>query len=104
MERRSTTEQVWPVESEVKRGIVFYNVPLSDIKEGLKFNCELEPFNARDENSIVLKCSPTATLGTENFYREIFTYATQAIRDIVEGLGLGNRWNKIRVQGFFAIS
>ena len=33
------------------RGSIFYNVPL---KEGLKFQCELEPFNARDENSIVL--------------------------------------------------
>ena len=33
---------------------IFYNVPLSEIKEGLKFRCELEPFNARDENSIVL--------------------------------------------------
>ena len=30
-----------------------YNVPLSEIKEGLKFRCELEPFNAREENSIV---------------------------------------------------
>ena len=30
-----------------------YNVPLSEIKEGL-FCCELEPFNAREENSIVL--------------------------------------------------
>ena len=35
--------------------------------------------------------------------REIFAYATQAIKDIVEGLGLGNRWIKIPVQGFIAI-
>ena len=41
------------------RGSIFYNVPLSEIKELLKFHCELEPFNARDENSIVLM---TATL------------------------------------------
>ena len=36
------------------RGSIWYNVPLSEIKEGLKFHMELEPFNARDENSIVL--------------------------------------------------
>ena len=36
------------------RGSIFYNVPLSEIKEGLKYRCELEPFNAREENSIVL--------------------------------------------------
>ena len=36
------------------RGSIFYNVPLSEIKEGLNFRCELEPFNTRDENSIVL--------------------------------------------------
>ena len=35
-------------------GSIFYNVPFSEIKEGLKFRCELEPFNAIDENSIVL--------------------------------------------------
>ena len=37
--------------SRPARGSIFYNVPL---KEGLKFDYELEPFNARDENSIVL--------------------------------------------------
>ena len=37
--------------SRPARGSTFYNVPL---KEGLKFDYELEPFNARDENSIVL--------------------------------------------------
>ena len=36
--------------SRPARGSIFYNVPL---KEG-KFDYELEPFNARDENSIVL--------------------------------------------------
>ena len=40
--------------SRQARGSIFYNVPLSETKEGLKFCCELEPFNARDENSIVL--------------------------------------------------
>ena len=37
--------------SRPARGSIFCNVPL---KEGLKFHYELEPFNARDENSIVL--------------------------------------------------
>ena len=36
------------------RGSIFYNVPPCEIKEGLKFRCDLEPFNAREENSIVL--------------------------------------------------
>ena len=40
--------------SRQARGSIFYNVPLSEIKEGLEFRCELEPFNARDENSFVL--------------------------------------------------
>ena len=38
------------------QGSIFYNVPLSEIKEGLKFRCEVEPFNAREENSIVVTC------------------------------------------------
>ena len=37
--------------SRPAQGSIFYNIPL---KEGLKFHYELEPFNARDENSIVL--------------------------------------------------
>ena len=40
--------------SRQARGSIFYNVPLSEIKEGLKFHYELEPFIARDEISIVL--------------------------------------------------
>ena len=36
--------------SRPARGSIFYNVPL---KEGLKFHYELEPFNARDENSLM---------------------------------------------------
>ena len=40
--------------SRQARGSIFYNGPLSEIKEGLKFYCELESFNAREENSIVL--------------------------------------------------
>ena len=40
--------------SRQARGSIFYNILFSEIKEGLKFHCELEPFNARGENSIVL--------------------------------------------------
>ena len=41
------------------RGIKFYDVPLGDVKEELRFRCELEPFNARDIISICLKCPGT---------------------------------------------
>ena len=33
------------------RVIRFYDVPLGDVKEELRFRCELEPFNARDEEA-----------------------------------------------------
>ena len=49
--------------SSQARVIMFYDVPLSDIREDLKFCCELEPLNARDKDSVILKCSVTATLG-----------------------------------------
>ena len=42
------------------RGIKFYDVPLGDVKEGLRFRCELEPFNARNVISICLKCPRTS--------------------------------------------
>ena len=45
------------------RGIHLYDVPLGDVKEKLRFRCELEPFNTRDANSICLKCCPTCILG-----------------------------------------
>ncbi len=45
------------------RGIKFYDISLPNVREGLTFCCELEPHNARDANSISLKCSPTCTLG-----------------------------------------
>ena len=44
------------------RGIQFYDVPLDEVKE-FRFHCDLEPSNARDTNSIWLKCSPTCILG-----------------------------------------
>ena len=34
------------------RGIRFYDVPLGDMKEELRFRCELEPFKARDANIV----------------------------------------------------
>ena len=44
------------------KGIAFYDVPVSYVKEELRFRCELEPFNARNANSIHLKC-PSTTRG-----------------------------------------
>ena len=38
------------------KGITFYDVPISYVKEELRFHCELEPFNVRNANSICLKC------------------------------------------------
>ncbi len=43
------------------RGIKFYDIPLPNVREGLKFRCEVERHNARYANSICLKCSPTCT-------------------------------------------
>ncbi len=45
------------------RGIKFYDIPLPNVRSGWRFCCELERHNARDANSICLKCSPTCTLG-----------------------------------------
>ena len=39
----------WSTGKPLVQGSIFYNVPLSEI-----FRCELEPFNAREESSIVL--------------------------------------------------
>ena len=41
------------------KGIMFYDVPVSYVKEELKFRCELEPFNTRNANSIRLNCPST---------------------------------------------
>ena len=41
------------------KGIMFYDVPVSYVKEELRFRCELEPFNARNANSIRLNCPST---------------------------------------------
>ena len=37
-----------------------HNVPVSYVKEELRFRCELEPSNARNANSIHLKCPSTS--------------------------------------------
>ena len=42
------------------KGIMFYDVPVSYVKEELRFHCELEPFNARNANSIRLNCPSTS--------------------------------------------
>ena len=40
--------------------MMFYDVPLSYVKEELRFRSELEPFNGRNANSIHLKCTSTS--------------------------------------------
>ena len=42
------------------KGIMFYDVPVSYVKEELRFRCELEAFNARNANSIRLNCPSTS--------------------------------------------
>ena len=42
------------------KGIKFYDVPVDYVKEELRFRCELEPFNARNANSIRLKYPSTS--------------------------------------------
>ena len=42
------------------KGIMFYDVPVSYVKEELRFRCELEPFNTRNANSIRLNCPSTS--------------------------------------------
>ena len=42
------------------KSIKFYDVPVGYVKEEVKFHCELEPFKARDANSIHLKCPSTS--------------------------------------------
>ena len=42
------------------KGITFYDVPVSYVKEELRFHRELEPFNPRNANGIRLKCPSTS--------------------------------------------
>ena len=39
---------------------MFYDVPVSYVKEELRFHYELEPFNAKNANSIRLNCPSTS--------------------------------------------
>ena len=51
--------EFWLLFRAWEKGITFYDVPVSYVKEELRFRCELEPFNARNANSIRLKCPNT---------------------------------------------
>ena len=48
------------------KGIMFYDVPVSYVKEELRFRCELEPFNARNTNSIVLTAQAPREIGSSS--------------------------------------
>ena len=54
-----TLSEFWLLFRARAKGIMFYDVPVSYVKEELRFRCELEPFNARNANSIHLKCPST---------------------------------------------
>ena len=51
--------EFWLLFRASAKGIMFYDVPVSYVKEELRFRCELEPFNGRNANSIRLKCPST---------------------------------------------
>ena len=52
--------EFWLVFLAQAKGIMFYDVPVSYVKEELRFRCELEPFNTRNANSIRLNCPSTS--------------------------------------------
>ena len=52
--------EVWLLFRAPAKGITFYDVPISYVKEELRFRCKLEPFNTRNANSICLKCPSTS--------------------------------------------
>ena len=52
--------EFWLIFRAPAKGIMFYDVPVSYVKEELRFRCELEPFNARNANSIRLNCPSTS--------------------------------------------
>ncbi len=62
------------------RGIKFYDIPLPNVREGLRFRCELERHNARDATSICLKCSPTCTLG--HLAREVLAHLAPLLQAV----------------------
>ena len=55
-----TLSEFWLLFRALAKGIMFYDVPISYVKEELRFRCELEPFNARNANNIRLKCPSTS--------------------------------------------
>ena len=52
--------EFWLIFRTRVKGILFYDVPVSYVKEELRFHCELEPFNARNANSIRLNFPSTS--------------------------------------------
>ena len=55
-----THSEFWLLFRARAKGIMFYDVPVSYVKEELRFRCELEPFNTRNANSIRLNCPSTS--------------------------------------------
>ena len=54
--------------STLARAAVFYDVHTGEVRAGLKFLCELEPFYTKNRNTVVLKRGPASTL--EHLTRE----------------------------------
>ena len=77
--------------SRPARGSIFYNVPL---KEGLKFDYELEPFNARDENSIVLMSVADCHLARKACSRRISCQWVSFISFLMLALMIKHRVNQ----------
>ncbi len=44
--------------SALAKGINFYQVGLEDVRRGIRLSCYLEVGNAKDPNSVLLKCLP----------------------------------------------
>ena len=52
--------EFWLLFRALAKGIMFYDVPVSYVKEELRFRCELEAFNVRNASSIRLNCPSTS--------------------------------------------
>ena len=61
--------EFWLLFRTREKGITFYDVPVSYVKEELRFHCELEPFNAKNANSFFLKCGSTSRRRLQLTYR-----------------------------------
>ena len=64
------------------KGITFYDVPVSYVKEELRFRCELEPFNARNANSIRLKC-PSTSRGRLQLTERLCSYLDFMLKEFI---------------------